>query len=92
MVATTELQPWAILANGPPCTSAGVCSKVWTKFGFKASFKRAAIAPSAFKSWAVIGLSSLVYPTIIRPRRSFKSLIELAKHKTAIISEATVMS
>ena len=42
------VHPCAILANGPPCTSAGVCSSVWIRFGFIASFNKAAIAPTAF--------------------------------------------
>ena len=37
LVALTELQPCAILANGPPCTNAGVCSSVWIRLGFNAS-------------------------------------------------------
>ncbi|EJW96351.1 hypothetical protein EVA_15543 [gut metagenome] len=57
-VAMTELQPWAMLAKGPPWMKAGVPSSVWTRLGFKASFSRAAIAPSAFRSWAVTGLPS----------------------------------
>ena len=32
-VAMTELQPWAMLANGPPCTSAGEPSSVCTRLG-----------------------------------------------------------
>ena len=55
LVARTLLQPWAILAKGPPCTRTPVCSSVWIRFGFKASFKRAAIAPVAFRSSAVTG-------------------------------------
>ena len=31
--AFTLLQPCAMFANGPPCTSAGVCSSVWITFG-----------------------------------------------------------
>ena len=54
-VARTLLQPWAIFANGPPCTKAPVCSKVWIIFGFKASFNRAAIEPTAWRSAAVTG-------------------------------------
>ncbi len=34
-----------MLANGPPCTNAGVDSVVWTRLGIMASFKIAAIAP-----------------------------------------------
>ena len=41
-VARTELQPWAMLANGPPWTNAGVPSSDWTRFGSRASLR---IAP-----------------------------------------------
>ena len=47
LVARTLLQPCAMLANGPPCTNAGVCSSVWIRFGLIASFRSAAIAPVA---------------------------------------------
>ena len=86
------LHPCAILANGPPCTIAGVCSSVCTKFGFIASFNRTVNAPSAFKSLAVIGLFSLVYPTIMLPILLFKSLTSIAKQNIAIISDATDIS
>ena len=44
-VANTELQPCAMLANGPPCTNAGLPASVCTKLGLMASLSRAAIAP-----------------------------------------------
>ena len=44
-VARTELQPWAMLANGPPWMNAGVDSVVWTRLGRIASFRIAAIEP-----------------------------------------------
>ena len=46
-VAITELQPWAMLANGPPCTKAGAPSSVCTRLGASASRSSAAIAPCA---------------------------------------------
>ena len=52
LVATMLLQPCAIFANGPPWIIAGVCSKVCTRFGLKASFSNTVNAPSAFKSLA----------------------------------------
>ena len=55
-VANIELQPWAILAKGPPWTRAGVPSIVWTKFGLIASLSIKVNAPSTFKSETVIGL------------------------------------
>ena len=63
---------------------------------FRASFNRAVMAPSACRSCAVTGFCSAtlpyVYPMMIRPRRSFRSLISLARHRTAMISDATVIS
>ena len=59
-VAITLLQPWAMFANGPPCTNAGVPSSVCTRFGFIASFSSAVMAPAAFSSAQVTGLSSYV--------------------------------
>ena len=53
VVAIRLLQPWAMLAKGPPCTKAGVCSRVCTRFGFRASFSSAAMAPCTF-SWAAV--------------------------------------
>lgn len=52
-VAMMLLQPWAIFANGPPCTKAGVCSSVCTRFGCSASLSSAAIAPCAL-SWPAV--------------------------------------
>ena len=48
--------------------------------------------PTACRSSAVTGLPSNVYATIIRPRRLFKSFISSARHKIAIISDATVIT
>ena len=91
-VALTLLQPWAILAKGPPWTIAPVCSNVWIRFGFKASFKRAAIAPTACSWAAVTGSPAKLYATTIFPRRSFKSSISSARQRIAMISDATVMT
>ena len=44
-VAMIELQPWAMLAKGPPWTNAGVPSSVCTKLGLSASLSSAAMAP-----------------------------------------------
>ena len=90
-MAIILLHPCAIFANGPPCTIAGVCSNVCTKFGFKASFNRTVKLPSAFKSLAVTGLFSSLYPITIFPNLLFKSFISVAKHSIAIISDATVI-
>ncbi len=52
-VAVTLLQPWAMLANGPPWTMAGVPSSVCTRLGLSASFSSAAMAPTAW-SWSAV--------------------------------------
>ena len=57
-VAVTELHPCAMFANGPPCTKAGVPSSVCTRLGFIASFRSAAIAPTALSCAAVTGAPS----------------------------------
>jgi hypothetical protein len=59
-VASTLLQPWAILAKGPPWINAGLFSNVCTRFGLIAFFSNTAIAPFAFRSAAVIGFQSRV--------------------------------
>ena len=64
---------------------------VCTKLGLIASFNKAAIAPTTFKSRAKIALPSKVFPTNIFPKRNFKSSKSFAKHKIAITSEAAVM-
>lgn len=46
-VAITEFAPCAMLANGPPCTSAGVPPRVCTRFGEIASLSSTAMAPCA---------------------------------------------
>src|SRR5699024_147082 len=45
--ATTEELPVAILPNGPQCTSAGVFSRVCSRFGFRASRSSTVITPAA---------------------------------------------
>ena len=59
-VAITELQPWAMFANGPPWMKAGVCSSVCTRLGATASRRSTAIAPSACRSRAVTSRLSRV--------------------------------
>ena len=49
-VAITLLQPCAMFANGPPCTSTGVPSNVCTRFGSMASRNSATIAPVPFSA------------------------------------------
>src|SRR5437764_971884 len=41
-----------MLANGPPCTKAGLFSSVWTRFGISASLRSTVIAPGALMSLA----------------------------------------
>ena len=72
-VAKTLLQPWAMLAKGPPWTKQGVPSRVCTRLGMRASFKSASTAPVAFKSPAVTGLPSKVKATKVRSMRRRRS-------------------
>ena len=58
LVAMRLLQPWAMLPKGPPCTKAGLCSRVWTRLGLMASLRRAAMAPFTFRSAMVTGFLS----------------------------------
>ena len=88
LVAITLLHPWAMFANGPPCTRAPVCSRVWTIFGLIASFKSAAMEPTALRSFAVTGSPAKLYATMIFPRRSFKSFISVARQRIAMILDA----
>ena len=46
-VATSELLPWAMFANGPQWTNAGPPSSVWTRLGLIASFRSTVIEPAA---------------------------------------------
>ncbi len=91
-VATTLLQPCAMLAKGPPWISAGEPSSDCTRLGAKASRSSAAIAPAALRSPAVTAEPSRRCPTMIRPSRACSSARSRARQKIAITSEATVMS
>ena len=91
-VATTELQPWAMLANGPPWTKAGLPSRLCTRFGCKASQSNAVSAPSAPKSPAVTGAPPCERATTMRAKRFSRSARSLAKQNTAMVSDAAVMS
>ena len=55
--ATSELLPWAMLANGPQCTNAGWPSSVWTRFGLIVSLSRTVIAPAALQLLGGHGLA-----------------------------------
>ncbi len=89
----TELQPWAMLANGPPCTNTGLFSSVCTRFGFSASLSTAVMAPDAFSDSARTGWRSpRVEATMMLLMRRVRSCIEVDRHRMAMISEATVMS
>ena len=61
--ATMDELPWAMLANGPAWTKAGVPSRVCIRFGLIASFISAANAPA----------SSLSFAAGQRPRRQTAS-------------------
>ena len=90
--ATTEEFPWAMLPNGPAWTSTGVFSRVWRRLGLMASFMMTVIAPAARSSSAVTGLPSGVKPTTMRASRLRMSWSEVDRARTAITSEAAVMS
>ena len=50
----------AMFPNGPACTSTGVFSSVWSRFGLTASRSRTAIDPAADSCSAVTGVRSRV--------------------------------
>ena len=86
-VATTELQPWAMLPNGPQWMKAGPPSSVCTRFGLMASFRSSVIAPWALRSLARTGALSRVRPTMTRAQRCSRSSRPLASAMIAMISE-----
>ena len=57
-----------------------------------ASFKRAAIEPTALSCPAVTGSPSLVYATIILESRFLRSSMSSARQRIAMISDATVIT
>ena len=57
-VAIRELQPCAMLANGPPWTRAGVPAMVCTRFGLMASLSSMVRAPWTPSSATVTGCRS----------------------------------
>mmetsp|Transcript_4613 Transcript_4613/g.10930 ORF Transcript_4613/g.10930 Transcript_4613/m.10930 type:complete len:239 (+) Transcript_4613:551-1267(+) len=90
--ATTDEFPVAILANGPACTKTGVRSTVCINVGMIASFMRTVKAPPHPRSSAVTGVPAREYPTTMAPSFSLMSAKSLDKAKTAMTSEATVIS
>ena len=86
LVATIELQPCAMLPNGPPWTSAGPPSSVCTRLGRIASLSSSVMAPDALSSAAVTGFRSRVSPTMIRPSRASRSVRSVASARIAMIS------
>ena len=56
--ATSELLPWAMLANGPQWTKAAWPSSVCTRFGLMASLRRTVMAPAAWSCSATTGSPS----------------------------------
>ena len=91
-MATSELLPCAMFANGPQWRNAGWPSRVWTRLGLIASFRRTVIAPAACNCSAVTGSPSQEYPTVMRPSRSRRSKRSRATATIAITSDAAVMS
>ena len=91
-VASTLLQPWAMLANGPPCMKAGVCSVVCTRLGLSASRSRTVMAPATPRSRTRKGFPSEVMPNRMFSMRRCRSSSLVARQRMAISSEAGVMS
>ena len=81
-----------MLAKGPPCTNAGVFSRVCTRLGWNASLSSTVIAPGAFNCEASIGSFARLYPMTILPIRLRRSTSEVDRQKIAMISEATTIS
>src|SRR5881628_2766822 len=92
LVATTELQPWAMLPNGPQWMNAGPPSSVCTRLGLIASFRSRVIAPCAFRSLPRTGRLSCVSPTMMRASRCSRSSSPVASAMIAMISEPGMMT
>ena len=90
--ATSELLPWAMLANGPQWMNVGCPSSVCTRFGISACLSSTVIAPAARSCSAVTGSPSNVYATVIAPSRFRRSWRSRATATIAITSDAAVMS
>mmetsp|Transcript_22467 Transcript_22467/g.53260 ORF Transcript_22467/g.53260 Transcript_22467/m.53260 type:complete len:289 (+) Transcript_22467:718-1584(+) len=90
--ATTELFPVAMFAKGPAWTRTGVRSTVCINVGMRASFISTVNAPPQPRSSAVMGCLDLLYPMIIPPSFSRRPGRFFARARTAITSDATVMS
>ena len=90
--AASELLPWAMLANGPQWTMAGLPSSVWTRFGLAASRSRTAIVPATSSCSAVTGSPPTFSATVIAPSRRRRSWRSRPDASSAITSEAAVMS
>ena len=90
-VATSELLPWAMFANGPQWTNAGLPSSVWTRFGFSASFEQHRHRAGRAEPVGRDGLLR-VAPTVIAPSRRRRSARSRDMATIAIVSEAAVMS
>ena len=90
-VAISELQPWAMLAKGPPWMNAGVPPSVCTRLGCSASRMRTVIALSAPMSRQRTGSRARVYPMMMLPSRRFRSARSRARQKIAMTSDAAVI-
>src|SRR3954454_25043012 len=90
--ASTEELPVAMLPKGPACTSAGVPSSVWSRFGLTASRRIVAIAPAARRSLAVTGSPPRAQPPTTRRSRAARSGRDVDNASRAMTSDAAVMS
>ena len=68
-VAATLFVPWAMLANGPPCTNAGTPSIVCTRFGLIGVAQQRGHGADAADLPAVTGRPFGRKPTTMRPSR-----------------------
>ena len=80
------------VGKGPPWMKAGVPSSVCTRLGLMASLSRAAMAPSALKIVGGYGGAGAAVGHHHPASRAFRSVRLSARQRTAMISEATVMS
>ena len=87
-----ELFAWAMLPNGPAWIRTGWPSSVCTRFGLMASFMITVIAPATWRSSAVTGRPARSSATTILPSRARRSRRSLASAKTAMISDAAVIT
>ncbi len=83
--------PWAIFANGKPWTNTGSPSRVCTRLGHIASFRRTIIPPTHPSSPAVTGSPSMLYATTTLSSLARRSSYPVDSARIAEISDAEVI-